>query len=1062
MAATMNADAPTIRSGAYRFRGWLGVITHRVVWSRAVNMAYGIYPLQAITYDDAYSGTGSDSDVLPGMTVIVRAGNTSRIKGLLRVAEGGANGTTLQVSEHGRGVVQISDDDRLDVIDEYRIADMLVGATDTLPRDSRIEYTDQTDDYPPLANANGAFFGFVDDGENYATVTLDASDSAPMDPSNSSGLTYAWDVGDGTITVGTSTDESITATFPAGIRHVLLTVTDADNSATATKRVPVAVYTRGAGSAFPAIDVDLDELTGERNRGWSGRFQLPADSASLLSNMPDGAMVAYFEDEYYGGTRQSYGSQSSDRNHIKFIGYLDRETIQLTPDEQRVQFEAIGPMEVLYRTPALPQILENVANPSTWLEARTLTMRGAIWYLWYWHTTAAYLFDLVLPDGLIGELARIATQSADSVAGQIAELSKSVSYIATCDRLGRFHILNDVAYVDQDQRSTTFEHLYALTPDDMLRVDIPRDHRRIYKDVRVDGISQSPTVAGTQPLLSKASGAPSNAVYGGNQVESVTGMIFNNQTHANSYAGRHYARINGIYAFDDDLSIVPAPQGAPVTLPDGYDFFDPALSQSVTLESLATYDPRGIDRLDELHFYPDTVRVIYDADRGVKDVQLSLNAETYGPDGVKDDPQFTNVDVIDLPPIDWTIPGFGEWEPLPFPGWLPGGGTQSLAIITNIGIWVTNNFDAPAGSRNYTYLSGLFYNTNGNLFGNVVVDAYSPLYIDGSGAVNAWYNRDDRLIYLQDIFGTPSETVEYIYDRSFNSWHRFDVHTERGFEGRWLSTGDDTYDLIYHDGSTTNELSGLSGIAGNQSILRVHLSGRRSNMAFVMRGSGSSPNPQLYEVDLATPQVTALTPGIVSISDFHNFYVPFETSEDDSVLFASGHGSYPARTKMLKKNGASWELFGPYLEDVEDEHGGVGDLYYGFERGSVDHHPMAVYTRDTNVIAYCGHAQWSSFNASEDLNKICVTKDGGATWGIFDPAQFVGDEYFKPFNLWWFGDPDVLLVGGVWKSSGVGEQEELVKITLSGNQPVAVERTFYPENFTGATPNGRIINIIGG
>lgn len=49
---------------------------------------------------------------------------------------------------------------------------------------------------------------------------------------------YSWDVGDGTITVGSSTSESITATFPRGFRYVELEVTDT-NAASHVAHVPV-------------------------------------------------------------------------------------------------------------------------------------------------------------------------------------------------------------------------------------------------------------------------------------------------------------------------------------------------------------------------------------------------------------------------------------------------------------------------------------------------------------------------------------------------------------------------------------------------------------------------------------------------------------------------------------------------------------------------------------------------------------------------------------------------------------------------------------------------------
>jgi hypothetical protein len=71
-------------------------------------------------------------------------------------------------------------------------------------------------------------------------ITLDAGNSIPM-AEGATITTYAWDVEDGTITVGTSSSPSITATFPLGFRYVHLTVTDS-NGKTHTTHVPVLVY----------------------------------------------------------------------------------------------------------------------------------------------------------------------------------------------------------------------------------------------------------------------------------------------------------------------------------------------------------------------------------------------------------------------------------------------------------------------------------------------------------------------------------------------------------------------------------------------------------------------------------------------------------------------------------------------------------------------------------------------------------------------------------------------------------------------------------------------------
>ena len=152
----LTSNASTFRTGRYQYTGYLGTIPQTVVMSRAVNMATITYPVTQITFDNPYSGTGADTDVIEGMTVIVYSQNTSTVKGLLRVAAGGATATVLQVNEFSRGTLALADNDRFEVVNEYRLWDKLVAATANLDKDSRVSYVAQTDDYPPMANGGAA------------------------------------------------------------------------------------------------------------------------------------------------------------------------------------------------------------------------------------------------------------------------------------------------------------------------------------------------------------------------------------------------------------------------------------------------------------------------------------------------------------------------------------------------------------------------------------------------------------------------------------------------------------------------------------------------------------------------------------------------------------------------------------------------------------------------------------------------------------------------------------------------------------------------------------------
>ena len=175
----------------YGFTSHLGVLPQTVIFSRAVNMTIDTddYPLTSITFDNAYSGTGAFGDVLEDMTILVYDGNTSTLKGRLRVAAGASAAAVIQVNEFSRGTLDLADNDRFDVVDEYRIWDKLIEAAAAFRKDSRITYTDQTDAYRPTANGGGWWYGFCDIGQTYATIAFDWTSSAANDPDNVGGLT---------------------------------------------------------------------------------------------------------------------------------------------------------------------------------------------------------------------------------------------------------------------------------------------------------------------------------------------------------------------------------------------------------------------------------------------------------------------------------------------------------------------------------------------------------------------------------------------------------------------------------------------------------------------------------------------------------------------------------------------------------------------------------------------------------------------------------------------------------------------------------------------------------
>lgn len=736
---SLTSQATTFRAGNYAYTGYLATVPQTQVCVATVDST-PTFPAMSLTITVT---TGDIADVARGMTVRV-ASSGGTFKGLLRVASTGTlNATTLPINEVAAGTVNIAATDVLTIVSEWRIWDQLVSATAALNKDSRLSYAAQLSDPPPVANAGGAAVGW---GAT-ASIAFDASTSYAVDPDNTSGLTYAWDFGDGT--PSTSSSATPTVSFPAGFRWVELTVTDTDNSAATVKRVPVWVYDNSTLSPAPVL---MTTLEGDARMGWRASFEL-VDTSAAVSTLPDGALVVYVERETYAGTEASYGSNVSGRSNIKFVGYLIRDTISIEPDNDTVRFDAVGPLGILEQTPALTQLMISAATPANWQEVKTLTVQRALWYLWHWQTTVGTLFDtLAINGGSLGNLSllRIAVTDVSSAAGQLRDLATATNLLVSADRLGRLTFVREFDYLDSSDR-TSRTKTYDLTTADALSVELTREHRGTTKFVRGEGL----TTAGAAVFTNAPGNAPSPL---GTASETFSRQIVSGQADLNTRTGLHFARVNSLY----NGQFVP--RGVQVALPDGYDVFDPAYGEAVTLTLAASTNKRGVSFDTGTRWTIPHVSINHDADMGTKTVRLTLDHETTGVAGVTYIPPVAADIGLNIPSFDFSYEFPGFYLDVDTSRGTPVIGT--LAIFgTNNYLYTTGDFGTPSASGGPTWagtdLTGLA-NWDGTII-QFVVDAYSPKYVGGGSAVNGWILTTTSILRITDIFGTPALALRHTF-----------------------------------------------------------------------------------------------------------------------------------------------------------------------------------------------------------------------------------------------------------------------------------------------------------
>lgn len=782
----LTSQASTFRRGGYTSTGYISTIPQTVVLAGTVS-AVPAYPALAIAYT---LDSGSAGAALGDMTVNCYSSSGTK-KATLRIATGATStSTSLKVNEFAQGVYDVAVGDTFEVVREWRIWDRLVAASSTLDKDSRIAYSDQNANQNPVANSGGANTGFS------TTRAFTGSTSFVVDPDSAS-VSHLWDYIDGTGTTNVADPTGVT--FPVGFRFVKHTVTDTGNSKTTVQYVPTWVHDN---DEYPPLAVQVDNLSCPTiDSGWRCSFKLPVGSESDISTLPDGAMIVYWEVERYNNTEASYGANVSGRSNVKFVGYLVSDSIHIDPDSNEVTFEAVSPLAILEQTPALPQLMVSTNTPAKWSEVKGLSTKKMFAYLSYWHSSLQDVFDFVWNDGLDISYERVAVEG-QTLAEQLRDIANGLNLDVTCDRLGRILFTRAPWALTSGQRSSRTK-TYDFTSADVMELDATRQHRWTAKTVRGEGIT-----SGNAPVFSNAPGnAPASLGIGS---ETLAKQIVTSQAELNTRSGHYFAKVNGLY----NGQIVP--KGVRVKLPDGYDTFDPALREFVTLTLAASFNSRGIAWTSSTKWTVEGVDIAYDVELGTKDITVTLDHETIGVAGVTYIPPQEGQNGLDeFPPLDFDFPDLGfdpgtglgvdPGTPAPTPE-TPAAKTMAVGCSDN-NLYLTADFETPEGSGGPTYetldLTGLAGWGGGDLI-QFEVDAYSPAYMGTGDEVNGYLLTDEMVQRIEDIFGTPTLGSAYAFaDPSEGAT----LQAARGVDGfvvvaRWV-IGDGVYAVYSTDSGAT-------------------------------------------------------------------------------------------------------------------------------------------------------------------------------------------------------------------------------------------------------------------
>lgn len=754
----------TWRTHPQSHRGYLFIDKPAIVFKALVNMATITFPLREITFDTV--ATGSYSDIKEGMTLLL--GSTEGDDDLGRTAvRVGATSDTIFIGQTSRGThdgeLDVVDDAYITIVDDHRVWAKIprIQANGVIWKWGGESYT-SGNPAPPVALINRGMgeAGFVDSGTILLTVSLDASGSYAV-ADGASIATYNWDVGDGSITVGSSSSSAITATFPAGRRWISLLVTD-DNGQATTRWYLIAACEK-TGSNAPIMNFDVTEHT-HRPEGQQMSFRV--FEAIAESTYPDGAAVIYWEEEVYNGTTTSLPAPSG-VEHVKFTGWIQTEDADIKTDESGILTETtLRCLDVAGRLSTLPgfdQIVERDASPANWLEMADAHMDRYLHFLIAWHSTALDVADFTWSGTGDTYSFSILGSGGASLYDQLDSRAQAIAHRFTCDRVGRLWVKPDPQLQDSGDRTSTV----IVDIDETDWTDIRYTRTR---PPRAHWLKSSAVVAGTTEadavttIGTVFAVSPGKAPGQGVSSQQYSEQLVVDQDELNSRTGHRYAtRLNAKFGYFE------------VELAHGNDGgIDPSYMEWVRLTiSADNAAQRGLTFTDE-RFLLIEVRTAHNED-GTKDVSLVIERESEG-----------------IPAATVIQNTAGTFV------------TQSSGIPLN-GSYSIDDGEQARMASNQDIIAGV--NTDGYLYQTTefmtpsyaggpgwirqnlsmsgtplqfVVDAFSY----GTGQVDGWVFTTTNIYKVSDILGTsPSASSQHTFATAIGSDDRLNADGSFGEDG---------------------------------------------------------------------------------------------------------------------------------------------------------------------------------------------------------------------------------------------------------------------------------------
>jgi hypothetical protein len=456
---------------AYAGSVYLSIVPQTIVFRALVNQVSFAASYAEVIFDTVT--TGAFGDIVPGMTVYISPATDLNKAVFIGRAREAATSTILKVNETS---ATIANNYVITVVDDYRIWDKLGRmVSGVLKHDYEIAFRQLL---PFVYGIKSAYADWIDTVTDVYQIAF-----APLAVAATSGATistWAWDVGDGTITVGSASTQNITATFPEGFRWVYLTVTDSGSRAI-TRKIPV--WAHGDTYAPELINSGSLNVTAIVGSGNDATVTAFAGVDSILDNTQ---ICAWSAEEIY---QDFDGSLVGD--NIAFVGRIRKHTdttrteAQSAIDSER-QYTIEGALTQLARIEQLPyEMLNKAASPTLFGQIVNMTLWRGIVYLLSECSTFLELHSLYFDDTTNDYLAPT-RNPVGNILNAINDLAGSINSALQMNYSGQAEIVLDLRMATTAQRTAAVT-VAPWDQSDILDIQLDHSHVRTVGRLKASG-----------------------------------------------------------------------------------------------------------------------------------------------------------------------------------------------------------------------------------------------------------------------------------------------------------------------------------------------------------------------------------------------------------------------------------------------------------------------------------------------------------------------------------------------------------------------------------------------